>query len=357
MKLSKSLQLLILFLNLTFIQLLAQSPVRESFNYPVGTYLDNQGGAEGGWAGPWFLFDSSSAVNYNVFIVTDTGFAYNEKINFPIYNTGHHIKGTNSTAWGYQRYGRYLAQRWPQKAGVIYWMSCAYQLERFTDNGWALVSVYDSTKELAGIGHEWGNDWIGIATYNDEGHSPYMTKDGPQWLVARMQMSGDSTARVHLWVSPDPNGGEPDTNIADARGNWKLPNGFNRIVVHFGGEGVGMTMAVDEIRLGTSWQDVSSPITKVEESPFITHSFELMQNYPNPFNPSTKISYSIDKKSHVKLSIYDLLGKQIAVLVDGEKSPGLYVVSFNANGLPSGTYFYKLETENQSITRKMILVK
>lgn len=357
MNLFKNLPLVAVLILLTYTQANAQTSVRESFEYPKGTYLDNQGKAENGWGGPWVLFDSSWAINYNVFVVTDTGFAYNDLINFPIHNTGYHIKGANAVAWGYQRYGRYLAQRWPQKAGTVYWMSCAYQLERFTDNGWALVSVYDSTKELAGIGHEWGNDWVGIATYNDEGHSPYMTKDGPQWLVARIQMSGDSTARVHLWVSPDPNGGEPDTSIADARGNWKLPNGFNRVVVHFGGEGVGMTMAVDEIRLGTSWHDVSSPITKVEENLFLPYNLSLMQNYPNPFNPSTKISYSIDKKTHVRLSIYDLLGNKIATLVDGEKSPGLYVVSFHANNLPSGIYFYKLEANNQAITRKMILLR
>lgn len=136
----------------------------------------------------------------------------------------------------------------------------------------------------------------------------------------------------------------------------ELPNGFNRIVVHFGGEGVGMTMAVDEIRLGTSWQNVSSPITKVEESLFITHSFELMQNYPNPFNPSTNISYSINKKSYVKLSIYDLLGKQIAVLVDGEKIQACMLFHLMPMDYQA-VLFYKLETENQSITRKMILVK
>ncbi|MCX7798410.1 MAG: T9SS type A sorting domain-containing protein [Melioribacter sp.] len=355
MKLLNSILIIFLF---GITQVYSQSAVRESFNYPLGTYLDNKGEAKDGWGGPWILFDSSWAKHYNVFIVSDTGFSYNDKINFPIYNTGHHIKGANKTAWGYQRYGRYLAQRWPQKANAIYWLSCAYQLERFTDNGWALVSVYDSTKELAGVGHEWGNDWIGIATYNDEGHSPYMTKDGPQWLVARIKMSGDSTARVHLWVSPDPNGGEPDTNMADARGNWKLPKGFNRIVVHFGGEGVGMTMAVDEIRLGTTWKDVSSPITNVvNEHPFLSYKFELMQNYPNPFNPTTKISYSIDKKTHVKLTIYDLMGNKIATIVDGIRNPGIYITSFNSHGLPSGIYFYKLETENQSITKKMILIK
>lgn len=75
----------------------------------------------------------------------------------------------------------------------------------------------------------------------------------------------------------------------------------------------------------------------------IVNEFKLHQNYPNPFNPSTKINYSIPKKNIVVIKVYDILGKEIATLVNEEKSPGNYEVEFNGNHLSSGIYFYSLK--------------
>lgn len=83
----------------------------------------------------------------------------------------------------------------------------------------------------------------------------------------------------------------------------------------------------------------------------------LEQNYPNPFNPLTTFEYSIDAAQHVKLAVYDVLGRQISTLVDGVQSPSTYRVNFDANFLPSGTYFYRLETEGAILTRQMVLIK
>ena len=85
--------------------------------------------------------------------------------------------------------------------------------------------------------------------------------------------------------------------------------------------------------------------------------FELYQNYPNPFNPSTIIRYSIPKKSNVSLKVYDLLGKEIATLVNSEKLPGNYEVEFSAYGLASGVYFYKLNADNFSKIKKLMILK
>ncbi len=85
--------------------------------------------------------------------------------------------------------------------------------------------------------------------------------------------------------------------------------------------------------------------------------FELYQNEPNPFNPVTSINYDIPKNSYVKLVVYDLLGKQIKVLVNEKKSAGKYNVSFNGMNLPSGLYLYKLEAENFVQVKKMMLIK
>jgi len=89
----------------------------------------------------------------------------------------------------------------------------------------------------------------------------------------------------------------------------------------------------------------------------IPQDFELKQNYPNPFNPSTAIEYSIPEKSFVKLSVYNAIGKEVAVLVEGIKEKGVYRYNFNASNLPSGVYIYKLETNKKVLSRKMILVK
>jgi hypothetical protein len=92
--------------------------------------------------------------------------------------------------------------------------------------------------------------------------------------------------------------------------------------------------------------------------------FELYQNYPNPFNPSTTISYNINKNEIVNLSVYDVSGKLVRVLINNEFKPaGRYQVNFNTNninntsGLSSGIYYYRLSTGNESVTRKMILIK
>lgn len=89
----------------------------------------------------------------------------------------------------------------------------------------------------------------------------------------------------------------------------------------------------------------------------IPTDFELKQNYPNPFNPSTMIEYSIPEKNFVRLSVYNAIGKQVAVLFEGVKEKGVYRYNFNAANLPSGVYIYKLETNKRVLSRKMILIK
>jgi hypothetical protein len=86
-------------------------------------------------------------------------------------------------------------------------------------------------------------------------------------------------------------------------------------------------------------------------------SFTLEQNYPNPFNPYTTIKYSIPSQSFVQLKVYDVLGNEIANLVNEEKLSGSYTVNFNASNIPSGVYFYKLQAGLFTETKKMILLR
>jgi len=85
--------------------------------------------------------------------------------------------------------------------------------------------------------------------------------------------------------------------------------------------------------------------------------FKLEQNYPNPFNPSTTISYDVPVETYVTLSVYNELGQQVKELYNGVRSPGSYKTTFDASGLASGTYFYRINAGNYVETRKMILVR
>jgi len=97
--------------------------------------------------------------------------------------------------------------------------------------------------------------------------------------------------------------------------------------------------------------------TSVEDKGEQPNEYFLSQNYPNPFNPSTNIKFGLREAGFVSLKIYDVLGNEVAALVNEYKSAGNYEVSFGKSGLASGTYIYRLVTNNFSETRKMILEK
>lgn len=93
----------------------------------------------------------------------------------------------------------------------------------------------------------------------------------------------------------------------------------------------------------------------IDEGKF--ENFYISDSYPNPFNPTTTIEYQIPKTSNVKISLFNLVGEEIAVLVNEEKSQGKYKVEFNGANLSSGVYFYKMQAENFTSTKKFVLLK
>jgi hypothetical protein len=98
-----------------------------------------------------------------------------------------------------------------------------------------------------------------------------------------------------------------------------------------------------------------SAVTKFEtEIPAI---YNLSQNYPNPFNPVTMIKFALPKATFVKLKVYDILGREVANLVNDFKSAGTYIVDFDASALSSGVYFYKLETDKFTDVKRMVVLK
>jgi hypothetical protein len=105
--------------------------------------------------------------------------------------------------------------------------------------------------------------------------------------------------------------------------------------------------------IGALWNPVG---VEYEEGQPVTE-YALTQNYPNPFNPSTQIKFALKESGYVTLKVYDALGKEVATLIKGDYASGSYNVSFDASGLSSGIYFYRLETGSFVQTNKMMLLK
>ncbi len=109
--------------------------------------------------------------------------------------------------------------------------------------------------------------------------------------------------------------------------------------------------------LGTSYVRVKR-ITPVKENRTeVAKGFALSQNYPNPFNPTTAISYELSANSYVTLKVYGILGRDVATLVNGQRTAGKHSVTFDAARLPSGVYFYRLQAGTSTVVRKMLLMK
>lgn len=109
---------------------------------------------------------------------------------------------------------------------------------------------------------------------------------------------------------------------------------------------------------GKVWFSIlNNPLGISHNGNSIPRTYSLYQNYPNPFNPTTMITYQIPKSGSVKLSVYDVTGKRVAVLVDGQHNAGTHEISWDATNYPSGIYFYEMQAGEYKQTKKMILMK
>ncbi len=107
----------------------------------------------------------------------------------------------------------------------------------------------------------------------------------------------------------------------------------------------------------TAWVNSGSATSVIQTETNIPENYYLRQNYPNPFNPATHLNFGISKPGFVTLNIYDILGNEVATIINEQLQPGSYEVVWNAENYPSGTYFYKLSTVGFSDTRRMALIK
>lgn len=177
----------------------------------------------------------------------------------------------------------------------------------------------------------------------------------PVWPMGLVWVTEHSAG--HLWANVDINDQIFQLNVYDTLSiiqNFTTPSPSLPEGICYDGE----FLWVADFDTDTLWQVDDGIISSVEnnenDNPL---SFNLNQNFPNPFNPSTKISWQSPVGSHQILKIYNVLGNEVATLVDEYNSAGTYEIEWDASGLPSGVYFYQLKTKGFVEIKKMILMK
>jgi endoglucanase len=243
-------------------------------------------------------------------------------------------------------------------------------------------SFYDTSPSNVGTG-SYNNGWI----YRNDGVDIEKCSDpisngfnigwieSGEWLKFSVNVSQSGIYKIKLRVAAQNSGGKIqllldnaslayliDVPVTGGWQNWQtlqvadveLPAGKHELVIKFffGGFNFNL-MEFEQTAVG------------VEDEEVRRINFDLEQNYPNPFNPSTEINYSIpatrgsvlNSNKNVLLKVYDILGNEVATLVNKRQASGSYSVKFNASNLPSGTYYYKLQSGDFIQSKKMILLK
>ena len=172
------------------------------------------------------------------------------------------------------------------------------------------------------------------------------TGSNPAALIFNVKNGSNNIQKALVGVSQ--NGQLKASGYTGSNGDFTVPGS---VLI----EGVPVNVVVSGKNLKT-WEG-SFGITGIASNNQIPAQFSLQQNYPNPFNPSTSIAYDIAITGFTTLKIYDVLGKEVAVLLNGEVMAGRYNFEFDASALPSGVYFYRLTSGNFSEVRKMSLIK
>jgi plastocyanin len=167
-------------------------------------------------------------------------------------------------------------------------------------------------------------------------------------------INGDTVKWV--WIS------ETHTTTSDNPGgfeHWDAPldqNHLNFSIV-FTHDGTFTYHCTFHVSLGMIGKITVQEPTSILFNNSVPNNFDLEQNYPNPFNPSTTINYAVPTAGLVTIKVFDILGKEIAALVNERKTAGNYAVDFNAINLPSGVYFYRMQAGSFASTKKFVLLK
>ncbi len=203
---------------------------------------------------------------------------------------------------------------------------------------------------------EAANDWFG----NSVSGVGDMNKDGYDDVIVGAYSYADLTGKSYIFY-----GGENMDSSADHTYTGEEATDYLGVSVSYAGDvnGDGFVEAIVGAYGHNSFAgkaylltDPDAPVS-VEIDDIIASKFNLLQNYPNPFNPTTTIAYSVPNNNFVSLKVYDILGNEVASLVNEEKSKGNYEVNFDASKLASGIYVYRMQAGNFNQVKKMMLLK
>ncbi len=188
--------------------------------------------------------------------------------------------------------------------------------------------------------------------YQDDYDSYYIDLTSASWLNVQVLNIPVSNLRVAVFnQSSSPLVVKDSKGLSNIDTTALFPKGKYYIVVEAAAD-------VNSWKFPYALKLHLTPVTDVNlQNLGSPNTFQLDQNYPNPFNPTTTIKYSIPQQAFVSISVYDLLGREVAVLVKEEKSAGNYSVKFDANNLSSGVYLYKMQAGSFMETKKLILLK
>ena len=177
--------------------------------------------------------------------------------------------------------------------------------------------------------------------------NPAVTYDS--WFWEKIVVVGDT---VSVWAFAD---GEAPTDTASytyTTDNVAVGAGAPTFIIVGVTDDDSSAVHIDEV-----WYNETPTGMSISDDAPIASRYELGQNYPNPFNPTTHIRFNIPETANTKLTVFNIMGEAVANLVDGVVSAGGHTVSWNAANMPTGVYFYRLESSNFSQTRKLLLVK
>jgi hypothetical protein len=185
--------------------------------------------------------------------------------------------------------------------------------------------------------------------------------------VAQFFSPGDPVTSGIGWIDGTYGLTPSDRQMAMSSGSFTLANGDTQeiVIACVAGLGADRLSSVSMLRdyatkLIEFWNDLTGIGTTaglIRDDNTNAQSYALFQNYPNPFNPTTVLSFQLPVASHVRLAVYDLLGREVAVLIDEDKGAGSYEVAFDARGLAGGMYIYRLTAGSFVQSMKMVLMK
>lgn len=245
------------------------------------------------------------------------------------------------------------------------WISCTGAIYKTTDGGNNWMLLNNSTRDLMSIFFVNDNTgWVTGSVYT----ILKSTDGGVSWtnlMTPGLDNMGDSPPAIYTsvyfidentgWFTSSHSFGGSIYKSTNGGLNWTtdFPTTQDKKLysIDFSNSSYGWAVGQAGTVLGTA-----DRVTGVSNNN-IAGKYSLSQNYPNPFNPVTNIKYQITNNGIVTLKVFDIMGREISTIVNEKQNSGTYEVKFNANSIPSGVYFYRLQAGNFTDTKKMLLIK